>query len=119
MKFIEKYLDLCGQQKLIRRDIKQKRKAITREMFPASFDALGSDCACVQKMDVLGVGLGCDFTQIEIAHCDNFCDDDYCPYKYCHMFRKNHAYIDSVKLYKSVRQAKWNLIKDTLKFKNR
>ena len=119
MKFIEEYADLCKKQKLIRRDMKQRRKVITREMLPEGFGSLGGKYACIQKMDVLGIGLGCDFTQIEIAHCDVFCDDDYCPNKYCHMFRKNHAYIDSVKLYESVKREKLELIKDALKIKNR
>jgi len=119
MKFIEEYLDLNKKQKLIRRDMQQKRKAITCEISPEGLSTLGSECSCIQKMDALGIGLGLNFTQIEIAFCDVFCDDDYCPNKYCHMCRKNHAYIDSVKLYKSVKQAKRNLIKDALKFKSK
>ena len=119
MNFIEEYMDLIRKQKLIRKSMKQKRKAITRETLPEGLGSLGSKYACIQKIDVLGIGLGCDFSQIEVARCDFFCDDDYCQSKCCHICRKNHAYIDSVKLYESVKQAKIELIKDVLKIKNR
>ena len=116
MKFIEKYLDLCKQQKLIRHDMKQKRDAITDEVASVNFV---SNSSCVHKMDVLGIGMGCKFTQIEIAYCDTFCEDDYCSNKYCKMLRKNHAYIYSVKLLKDIKKAKLDLVKSALKLKNR
>ena len=108
MNLLHKYIDLEKEKISIRRDMKRKREAIS-----------GGTYACVQLMDVLGIGMKNKFTQIEVARCDVFCENDYCPNKYCHMFRKNHRYINSVQLYESVKQAQWNLIKDALKIKKK
>ena len=116
MKFIEEYLDLCKQQKLIRHDMKQRRDAITNEVSGVDFV---SNSSCVHKMDVLGMGIGCKFTQMEIAYCDAFCEDVYCPNKYCYLSRKNHRYINSVKLFRDIKKAKLDLVKSALKLKNR
>ncbi len=119
MNFVQRYVELEKQKKVIRRDMKQKRKAITREMRTDDVRSFGSNCACVQMIDVLGIGLGCDFTQMEIARCDDFCEDAYCTNRYCYMVRKNHRYINSVQLYESIKKVQWDLIKDALKIKNK
>lgn len=119
MNLLHKYIDLEKQRRLLRRDMKIKREAISREVSVDRVGSFGSTYACVQLMDVLGIGMKNKFTQIEVAHCDVFCENDYCPNKYCHMFRKNHRYINSVQLYESVKQAQWNLIKDALKIKKK
>ena len=116
MNLLHKYIDLEKEKISIRRDMKKKRAAITSEM---NTDELGSQKACIQTMDVLGVEVGVKFTQIEVAYCDAFCETDYCPNKYCHMVRKNNRYINSVQLYESVKQAQWNLIKGALKIKKK
>ena len=119
MSFIKEYLDLSKKQNSIRRDMKKRRKAISCEILSEEGNTVDNKPACIKKMDILGIGLDINFTRIEIAYCDVFCKNDYCKNRYCRMFRKNNAYINSVKLYESIRQAKWKLIKDTLKFNNR
>lgn len=119
MNVMQKYIDLEKQKKVIRRDMKQKRDAITCEVSSEEINKFGDDFACVKKMDVLGMGVGCKFTQIEVAYCNAFCENNYCPNAYCRMFRKNNSYINSVNLYETVKQAQWNLIKDALKIKKK
>ena len=116
MNLIQEYLDLQRQKKIVRRDMKEKRTAITCETHT---DELGTQKACVQTMDVLGVGIDAKFTRIEVAYCVYFCENDYCPKKYCHMVRKNYRYINSVQLYESIKQTQWNLIKNALKIKSK
>jgi len=106
MSFIKEYIDLEKEKNAIRHDMKKKRASITREM---NTDDFGSQKACIQTMDVLGVDA--KFTQLEVARCDSFCENEYCKNKYCHMFRKNNRYINSVNLYKTVSKAQWDLIK--------
>ena len=116
MNLVQRYLDLQKQKKLIRNDMKKKRVAITRDIY---LDSLDGGHACIQKMDILGIGVGGDFTKREVKYCGLFCENQYCTDKYCRMFQKNNAYINSANLYESVKHAQWDLIKDALNIKNR
>lgn len=116
MKVIRDFIELEKQKKEIWCGMKQKREAISDEVYDVQFETTS---ACIHKMDVFGIGTGWSFTQIEFAYCDNFDEHAYCPYRHCFMNRKNHRYINSVQLYDSVKQAQKDLIKDTLKTKNK
>ena len=119
MNLIQEYLDLQRQKKIVRRDMKEKRTAISRETHAEDIRNFGSNQACIQTIDVLGIGVGSKFTQMEVAQCDAFCENDYCPNRCCHMARKNYRYINSVQLYESIKQTQWNLIKNALKIKSK
>ena len=119
MNLIQECLDLQRQKKIVRRDMKEKRAAITREMRTEDIRDFGINHACIQTIDVFDIAIGGKFIQMEVAQCDAFCENYYCPNGCCYMARKNYRYINSVQLYESIKQTQGNLIKNALKIKSK
>lgn len=111
MNFFEKYSDLKNQKKIAWDNMQKKRSTISGQ-----YDGMHDICMGYDEAQeiirfwlndpTIGQGTSCQ--------CKSFCDDAYCKNQNCKMQRKNHEYIDSVKLYKSVKAAQRDLVLKTL-----
>ena len=115
MNFIQRYRNLNKQRKIAYKDMQAKREQI----LCMNYDIKNHEDACLKMFPfpVFGVDVDDKVKTVDLEHCGMFCNDAYCSYLGCKMCRKNHAYIDAVKLYKSVKTAQWNLVKEFLHFK--
>ena len=113
MSFKEQYLELKKQKKAARRNMQEKRDAIVVTVFESVTDKQGMN-VCIKHIPVVGIGVGGNPAEIEIDHCEFFSNSEYCPNLNCGMCRKNHEFINSVKVYKSIKSAQRKLVKDAL-----
>jgi hypothetical protein len=110
MNFFEKYADLQKQKRQIRREMRQKREAITCNAWVDNLE----DKKCVKTMSVFGLGVGGFLGASEYERCENFDDEKPCTDYNCILCNKNHAYTNKVDLYNTIKAAQWNLIKEAL-----
>ena len=109
MDFFERDIDMEKQKTEIRRKSRQKRAAITHDVW---LDGL-EDKICITQMSVFGLGVTGFFNKT-YKYCDNFKKKEPCDDKYCMFRKKNHDYINYIDLRNTIRAAQWNLIKEAL-----
>lgn len=115
MSFWTQYRELRKQCKDAYRDMQNKRSQIICS--GRDINTQDNVCLKVYPFPVFGMLNDDTIKTIELDHCGMFVDNKYCPCNECEMSKKNHEYIDAVKLYRSVESAKWNLVKDALKLR--
>ena len=116
MGFIKEYRNLQKQKRAAYSDMQEKRNHI----MCTGYDITTQDDVCLKlsPFPVFGVLFDSGITQtLELDHCGMFYNNDYCTNLGCRMCRKNHEFIDSVKVYQSIKAAQRNLVKNTMKFK--
>ena len=115
MNFFQRYADLQKQKREIRRDMRNKRYAITGNAWVDNPE----DVKCVKQMSMFGFGVGNFFSNIEYERCANFDEEKPCTNYDCVACEKNNSYMNRVDLYNTVKTAQWNLFKETLHLKKR
>lgn len=111
MKFMERYLELQKQKKLLKRDVVQKRNAISGVVFEEGEQIK----SCIKHMPVVNAG---DVAIINLC-CESFCDGVVCQNQNCVMWQKNREYNDAKNKYQDVMASQRDLIRDLLKVRKK
>lgn len=115
MSFIKQFIELQKQKKALRNDVNQKRAAITQTVY----DGIEVEKTCIENIPVINVNGINGTMEIHVKYRDCFVDGECCKDQSCRMWQKNNAYNNANELYKTVKSAQWQLVKDALKIRKK